>query len=102
MLRYCQAGVVAGLNEDNVASVLSILQPASPLKKLERLDPPKQREGWPLHGDLDLVNCDRKGHIIRPPCLQAANDSLTHILQRLRLGGALRHASGNRRAFSDN
>ena len=54
------------------------------------------------HADLDLMNRDRQRHVICPTRFQAAGDRLTNIFQGLRLSGALRHASGDRRALGYN
>src|SRR6266849_1598380 len=47
------------------------------------------------HAELDLVNGDRKRHVVRPSGFQAADYSLADILQSLRLRRALRHTSGD-------
>ena len=99
MLWDGQACRVSSLDQNDVASVLPVLNPASALKSSNRSLARKRGQRWHLRGNLDLADLDCRRHPMGCTRGQAACYGFADVLQRFGFRASLGNASWNRWTF---
>ncbi len=90
-----KAGRVSRFDQDYMASVLTIFDPAGPLESSQRLLSRNDRQGRHLRRNLDFANLNRQWHCMSGACCQATHDRFTNIIQCLGFRTPLRDAARN-------
>jgi hypothetical protein len=99
MLRYRQARRMAGLDQNDVTSVLAVLNPTSLLESL--YGPLPRNGGQRRHsgGNLDFADLNGRGHSVSRTSREATGNCFADIGESFGLGPSLRDAARNRRAL---
>lgn len=101
MLRHRQARRMAGLDQNDVTSVLAVLNPTRLLESLYGPLPRDGGQGRHSGGNLDFADLNGRRHSVGRASRQATSDCFADIVESFGLGPSLGDAAGNRRALGD-